>query len=113
MNKDLVMTGELGGRHFAKGLILAWLVNTGGSNAKLLETATGLPPQLLHPLLAEMMEEKTVRLDGVIFRQDTGGCTMDKAPCTKSFQAVPRWILCAVLALITLAITGWVIGWRL
>ena len=66
---SLVMTGELGGRHFAKGLILAWLVNTGGSNAKLLETVTGLPPKILHPLLAEMMEEKTVRLDGAIFRQ--------------------------------------------
>ena len=66
MNKDLVMTGELGGKHFAKELILAWLVNTGGSNAKLLETVTGLPPKILHPLLAEMMEEKTVRLDGII-----------------------------------------------
>jgi len=29
---SLVMTGELGGRHFAKGLVLAWLVNTGGSD---------------------------------------------------------------------------------
>jgi len=118
MNKDLVMTGELGGRHFAKGVILAWLVHTGGSNLKLLETATGLPGKVLSSLLAEMMEEKTVRLDGVIFQQDTGGCTMDKAPCTKPFQAVPRWILCAVLTLITLAITGWVIwaaitGWGL
>ena len=52
MNKDLVMTGELGGKHFAKELILAWLVNTGGSNAKLLETVTGLPPKILHPLLS-------------------------------------------------------------
>lgn len=73
MNKDLVMTSELGGRYFAKGVVLAWLVHIGGSNLKLLETATGIPQKLLSPLLAEMMEEKTVRLDGAIFRQDTRG----------------------------------------
>ena len=78
MNKDLVMTSELGGRHFAKGVILAWLVHACGSNLKLLETATGIPQKLLSPLLAEMMEEKTVRLDGAIFRQDTRCCAMDK-----------------------------------
>ena len=84
MNKDLVMTGELGGKHFAKGVILAWLVHVGGSNLKLLETATGLPGKLLDPLLAEMMEEKTVRLDGAIFRQDTRGCAMDKVKIHRS-----------------------------
>ena len=78
MNKDLVVTSELGGKPFAKGVVLAWLVHVGGSNLKLLETATGLPSKLLSPLLAEMMEEKTVRLDGAIFRQDTRGCAMDE-----------------------------------
>jgi hypothetical protein len=78
MDKDPVMTGELGGRHFARGVILSWLVHSGGSGLKLLETATGIPQKLLSWLLAEMMAEKTVRLDGAIFRQDTRGCLMDK-----------------------------------
>ena len=84
MNKDLVMASELGGRHFAKGVILAWLVHACGSNLKLLETATGIPQKLLSPLLAEMMEEKTVWLDGAIFRQDTRSCAMDKVKIHRS-----------------------------
>jgi hypothetical protein len=37
------MITELGGKHFAKGVILSWLVNTGGSNFKLLEA----PPEVI------------------------------------------------------------------
>ena len=104
MNKDLVMTSEIGGRHFAKGVVLAWLVHACGSNLKLLETATGIPQKLLSPLLAEMMEEKTVRLDGAIFRQDTRGCDMDKVKVHRSHISsrrvrqrgwtgrLPRWL---------------------
>ena len=68
MNSDQDMITELGGKHFAEGVILSWLVNTGGSNLKLLETATGLPGKLLSPLLAEMMEEEAIRLDKVMFK---------------------------------------------
>ena len=104
MNKDLVMTTGLGGKHFAKGVILAWLVNTGGSNFKLLETATGLPGKLLVQLLAEMWEEKTVRLDGTVFSQDRRGCPMDRIKKHRSHisarearqrgwtRRLPRWL---------------------
>ena len=60
---------EPGGREFAKQVILSWLNETGGSNAKLLETVTGLPPKILHPLLAELMEERKVKLDKVVFKR--------------------------------------------
>lgn len=59
---------ELGGKDFAKGIILSWLAKTGGSNLKLLEFVTGLPQKLLSPLLAEMIEQKAVRLDGVVVK---------------------------------------------
>jgi len=64
----VVLSFDIGGKHFAKGVILSWLVNTGGSNLKLLETATGLPGKLLSSLLAEMMEEKVIRLDKIVFK---------------------------------------------
>ena len=60
---------EPGGREFAKQVILNWLNETGGSNAKLLETVTGLPPKILHPLLAELMKEGEIKLDRVIFKR--------------------------------------------
>jgi len=59
---------EQGGKQFAKEVILSWLNNTGGSNLKLLETATGLPQKLLGPLLTELLEERKVKLDKVIFK---------------------------------------------
>ena len=59
---------EPGGKEFAKRVILSWLNETGGSNAKLLETVTGLPPKILHPLLAELMLEKTIGLDKATFK---------------------------------------------
>ena len=90
MNKDLVMTSEIGGRHFAKGVVLAWLVHVGGSNLKLLETATGLPGKVLSPLLAEMLAERTVRLDGAIFKQDAMGCAMDKVKKHRSHISSKR-----------------------
>ena len=60
---------EVGGKNFAKQAILAWLGNTGGSNAKLLEIATGFPPKVLRPLLAELIREKKVRLDKLIYKR--------------------------------------------
>ena len=60
---------EVGGKNFAKQAILAWLGNTGGSNAKLLEIATGFPPKVLRPLLAELVKEKKVKLAGAVFRK--------------------------------------------
>ena len=60
---------EVGGKNFAKQTILAWLGNTGGSNAKLLETLTGLPPKVLRPLLAELVKEKKIKLAGAVFRR--------------------------------------------
>ena len=62
------MITEIGGKRVAKSVILSWLKGCGGSNLKLLETATGLPQELLSPLLAEMMEEKAIHLDRVIFK---------------------------------------------
>ena len=63
-----ILSYDKGGKDFAKGVILSWLVNTGGSNLKLLETATGIPQKLLSPLLADMMLEKAVRLDKIVFK---------------------------------------------
>ena len=60
---------EPGGRESAKQVILNWLSETGGSNAKLLQTATGLPWQILHPLLAELMKDKKIKLDKVVFKR--------------------------------------------
>ena len=60
---------EPGGREFAKQVILNWLNETGGSNAKLLETVTGLPPKILHPLLAELMEKGEIKLDRAKFKK--------------------------------------------
>ena len=60
---------EVGGKNFAKQTILTWLGNTGGSNAKLLEIATGFPPKVLRPLLAELIREKKVRLDKLIYKR--------------------------------------------
>ena len=60
---------EPGGREFAKQVILKWLNETGGSNAKLLETVTGLPPKILLPLLAELMEDRRIKLDKVVFKR--------------------------------------------
>ncbi len=104
VNSDQVMITEPGGKHFAKGVILSWLVNTGGSNLKLLETATGLPGKLLSPLLAEMMEEKAIRLDRVVFRLETEVSAMDKIRIHRSHisagrarqrgwtRRLPRWL---------------------
>lgn len=100
------MTTDLGGKSFAKGIILGWLVNTGGSNLKLLETATGLPGKLLSPLLAEMMLERTVRLNRVVFRMEKEGYTanMDRVKIHRSHilakrasqrgwtRRLPRWL---------------------
>ncbi|MDO9580844.1 MAG: hypothetical protein Q7J06_09820 [Bacteroidales bacterium] len=71
-NSPVVLGSDIGGKQFAKGVILSWLVGTGGSNLKLLETATGLPQKVLSPLLAEMMTEKAVRLDKVVFKPQSG-----------------------------------------
>ena len=60
---------EVGGQAYAKFLILEWLRETQGSNAKLLETVTGLPPKILHPLLAELMKDKKIKLDKVVFKR--------------------------------------------
>ena len=60
---------EVGGQAYAKFLILEWLRETQGSNVKLLETVTGLPPKILHPLLAELMKEGEIKLDRVIFKR--------------------------------------------
>ena len=60
---------EVGGKEFAKQVILEWLQETDGSNAKLLETVTGLPWQILHSLLAELMKEGEIELDRVIFKR--------------------------------------------
>lgn len=59
---------DRGGKDYAKHVIWHWLSDTGGSNLKLMETATGLPQKLLSSLLAEMMLEKAVRLDKVVFK---------------------------------------------
>jgi hypothetical protein len=67
-SSPVILSFDIGGKDIAKSVILNWLVNTGGSNLKLLETATGLPQKLLSPLLAEMMAQRTVRLDGAVFR---------------------------------------------
>jgi len=64
----MVLSSDTGGKHFARDVVLSWLVNTGGSNLKVLETATGLPQKLLSTLLTEMMLEKVVRLDKVVFK---------------------------------------------
>ena len=63
-----VLSFDIGGKEIAKSIILNWLVNTGGSNLKLLETVTGLPQKLLSSLLADMMLDKAVRLDGAVFK---------------------------------------------
>jgi hypothetical protein len=60
---------EPGGKEFAKQVILNCLECTSGSNTKFLQALTGLPPELLHPLLAELMDEGKIRLDRVIFRK--------------------------------------------
>jgi len=60
---------EVGGQAYAKFLILEWLREIQGSNAKFLETVTGLPPKILHPLLAELMEKGEIKLDRVIFKR--------------------------------------------
>ncbi len=57
-----------GGKEYAKELVLRWLRETGGSNRKLLETATGLPTKITGPLLAELIDEGKVKLDMVIFK---------------------------------------------
>ena len=62
-----MLSYDIGGKAMAKEIILAWLDETGGSTLKLLEMATGVPQKLLSPLLAEMIEEKAIKLDGVIF----------------------------------------------
>jgi len=62
------MIPEAGGKVYAKSLILKWLGEVSGSNAKVLESALGLPPKILHPLLAELMAEGRVKLDKVIFK---------------------------------------------
>jgi len=59
---------EPGGRDFAKQVILRWLEETGGSNLKVLETATGLPERLVSFLLAELMTEGRVKLDKAVFK---------------------------------------------
>ena len=69
---DELMCTEVGGKDFAKAAILSWLTDTGGSNLKLLETITGLPQKLLSPLLAEMMVQRAVRLDGAVFKPARG-----------------------------------------
>lgn len=51
---------EPGGKDFAKLMILIWLNNTGGSNLKLLETATGLPVDMLQVLLDKLVTEGNV-----------------------------------------------------
>ena len=63
-----MITAEIGGKRVAKGVILSWLKGCGGSNLQTLETATGLPQKLLAPLLAEMMKEKAIHRDRVIFK---------------------------------------------
>ena len=68
MNEDYLLSFDVGGKAFCKQAILAWLEDVGGSNLKLLETVTGLPQKLLSPLLAELMLEKIVKLDKVIFK---------------------------------------------
>jgi hypothetical protein len=65
---DELMRTEVGGKDFAKAIVIGWLIKTGGSNLKLLETVTGLPQKLLSPLLAEMMEQRVVSLDKVVFK---------------------------------------------
>jgi len=71
-NSPVVLSTDAGGRHFAKEIILSWLVGAGGSNLKLLETATGLPQKLLSSLLAEMVEERIIKLDKVVFKPLAG-----------------------------------------
>ena len=68
----MVLSLDIGGKHFAKEVILNWLSGTGGLNLKMLETATGLPQKLLSPLLAEMLEERTIKLDKVVFKPVAG-----------------------------------------
>jgi len=67
-SSPVVLSFDIGGKEIAKSIILNWLVNTGGSNLKLLETVTGLPQKLLSPLLAEMIAQRAVRLDGAVFK---------------------------------------------
>ena len=51
---------EPGGKDFAKEFIVTWLKETGGSNIKFLELATGLPINILTALLNELKEEDNV-----------------------------------------------------
>lgn len=48
---------NMGGKDFAKQFILKWLNDTGGSNLRLLEIATGLPINILKVLLNELLTE--------------------------------------------------------
>lgn len=51
---------EPGGKDFAKQLVLKWFGQTGGSNIKLLELATGLPVNILEALLEELNIEGSI-----------------------------------------------------
>lgn len=48
---------EPGGKDFAKRFVLEWLEQTGGSNIKIIESATGIPVTILKALLNELMFE--------------------------------------------------------
>ena len=63
----MVLSLDIGGKQFAKELILSWLSETGGLNLKLLETLTGLPQKLISPLLFELMSEDRVEINRAIF----------------------------------------------
>jgi len=64
----MVLSLDIGGKQFAKEVILSWLSETGGLNLKLLETLTGLPQKLISPLLSELMSENIIKLERVIFK---------------------------------------------
>lgn len=51
---------EPGGKDFAKRFILAWLEQTGSSNIKLIERATGLPVNILKALLEELIADGSI-----------------------------------------------------
>jgi len=56
----MVVYIEPGGKDFAKRVILKWLEQTGGSNIKLIERATGLPVNILGVLLKELIADGNV-----------------------------------------------------
>jgi len=59
--RNTTATMELGGRHFARTLLINALYDLGGANPKLLGEFLGLPEQIIRQLLSELENERLVK----------------------------------------------------